>query len=101
MSRRQYEIRKPKLAGKRAVVTGASDGMGLGIAMMLARAGAEVIMPVRNRRKGETAVARIREQHRTAALTLHDLDLSSMGSVAALGERLRADGAPIHFLVNI
>ncbi|MDV3130088.1 SDR family oxidoreductase [Mycobacterium sp. 21AC1] len=100
MPRRQFEITVPRLSGKRAVITGASDGMGLGIAMTLAGAGAEVIMPVRNRRKGETAVARIREQHPAAALTLHDLDLSSMTSVAALGERLRAAGAPIHFLIN-
>lgn len=100
MPRRQYEITVSELSGKRAVITGASDGMGLGMAMTLAGAGAEVIMPVRNRRKGEAAVARIREQHPAAALTLADLDLSSMASVAALGERLRAEGAPIHFLIN-
>ena len=49
----------PDLTGQRAVVTGASDGMGLGLAARLAAAVAEVIMPVRNRGKGEAAIARI------------------------------------------
>lgn len=97
---RSYRVEVPDLSGKRALITGASDGLGLGIATSLAAAGAEVIMPVRNRRKGEAAVARIRDQHPDTALALHDLDLSSLASVAALGERLRADGAPIHLLIN-
>jgi NAD(P)-dependent dehydrogenase (short-subunit alcohol dehydrogenase family) len=94
------DIEVPDLTSKRAVVTGASDGVGLGIATELAGAGADVVMPVRNRRKGEAAVARIRERHPRAKLTLEELDLSSLASVAALGEKMRADGAPIHYLVN-
>ena len=95
-----YDIEVGDLTGKRAVVTGASDGVGLGIATELARAGAHVVMPVRNRRKGEAAVARIRDRHPQAKLSLEELDLSSMASVAALGDKLRAEGAPIHILVN-
>jgi NAD(P)-dependent dehydrogenase (short-subunit alcohol dehydrogenase family) len=100
MPRKQYAITIPDLTGKRAVVTGASDGVGLGIATSLAGAGAEVVMPVRNQRKGEEAVAKIREQHPEAKLSLEQLDLSSLASVAALGEKLRAGAAPIHLLVN-
>ncbi len=100
MTRRQYDIDLPDLSGKRAVVTGASDGVGLGIATTLAGAGAEVIMPVRNPGKGEAAVATIRERHPLAKLSLESLDLASLASVAALGNKLRADGAPIHFLIN-
>ena len=73
MARRQYDITVADLSGKRAVVTGASDGMGLGIATRLAGAGAEVVMPVRNPRKGEAAVAKIRESTRTAKLSLEAL----------------------------
>ncbi|NKX85984.1 SDR family oxidoreductase [Nocardia coubleae] len=100
MVRENYDIAIPDLSGKRAVVTGGSDGIGLGIATMLAGAGAEVVLPVRNRRKGEAAIAKIREQHPDAILFLRDLDLSSLASIAALGDQLRADGSPIHFLVN-
>jgi NAD(P)-dependent dehydrogenase (short-subunit alcohol dehydrogenase family) len=98
--RRQYDITLPDLHGRRAVVTGASDGMGLGIAAALASAGAEVLMPVRNRVKGEAAAERVREQVPGARVVLHDLDLSSLTSVAELGERLLAEGEPIHLLVN-
>lgn len=100
MRPKHYDIDIPDLTGKRALVTGASDGMGLGIATSLAGAGAEVLMPVRNRRKGEAAADRIRAQHPDAKLTLHDLDLSSLESIAALGDRLTAEGAPIHLLIN-
>ncbi|OBB31184.1 short-chain dehydrogenase [Mycolicibacterium peregrinum] len=95
-----YDITLDDLSGKRAVVTGASDGIGLGIAARLAAAGAEVIMPVRNTRKGEAAVATIRTQHPQAKLSLEDLDLSSLASVAELSQKLCAEGAPIHVLVN-
>ncbi|WP_460980182.1 SDR family NAD(P)-dependent oxidoreductase, partial [Pseudactinotalea suaedae] len=60
----------PDLSGTRALVTGASDGIGLGIATRLAGAGAEVIMPVRNPTKGEAAVARIRDRHPHAKVSL-------------------------------
>lgn len=100
MTRRQYDIDISDLSGKRAVVTGASDGVGLGIATTLAGAGAEVVMPVRNPGKGEAAVAKIRERHPLAKLSLETLDLASLASVAALGNKLRADGAPIHLLIN-
>ena len=100
MARRRYDITVADLSGKRAVVTGASDGMGLGIAARLAGAGAEVVMPVRNPRKGEAAVAKIRDEHPHAKLSLEALDLSSLASVAALGEKLRADEIPINLLIN-
>lgn len=100
MPRGQYDITVADLSGKRAVVTGASDGVGLGIATTLAGAGAEVVMPVRNPHKGEAAVAKIRERHPHATVSLEALDLSSLASVAALGDKLRAEGAPIHYLIN-
>ncbi|MFD2796481.1 SDR family oxidoreductase [Promicromonospora vindobonensis] len=100
MARRTIDITIPDLTGKRAVVTGASDGMGLVMASRLAAAGAEVIMPVRNPRKGEAAVATIVQKIPSATVKLHSLDLSSLESVATLGDTLRADGRPIHLLIN-
>ncbi|MFC5751573.1 SDR family oxidoreductase [Actinomadura rugatobispora] len=100
MARTRPDITVPDLSGKLAVVTGASDGVGLGLATRLAAAGAEVVMPVRNRRKGEAAVAKIKQQRPEANLSLRDLDLSSLGSVAALGATLLGENRPIHILVN-
>lgn len=100
MPRTHPDITIPDLTGKRAVVTGASDGMGVGIAARLAAAGAEVVLPVRNPRKGEAALVAIRQQNPTAAVSLRELDLSSLTSVAALGETLLEEGRPIHLLIN-
>ena len=100
MPPRQYDLTLPDLTGRRAVVTGASDGMGLGMAASLAAAGADVLMPVRNRAKGAAAVATIRATVPHARLGLRDLDLSSLASVAELAEQLVDEGEPIHLLVN-
>lgn len=94
------DIPLPSLTGRRAVLTGGSDGMGLVIAERLAAAGAEVVLPVRNRAKGARAVQTIRDRVSGARLELHDLDLSSLASVAAFGDALRADGRPVHLLIN-
>ncbi|MBX9718281.1 MAG: SDR family oxidoreductase [Microbacteriaceae bacterium] len=100
MPRRITPIYLPDLTGTRALVTGASDGMGHVIARRLASAGAELVLPVRNRDKGERAAATIRQSVADAVITLHDLDLASLESVSALGEALRSDGEPIHVLIN-
>jgi NAD(P)-dependent dehydrogenase (short-subunit alcohol dehydrogenase family) len=90
----------PDLAGKLAVVTGASDGVGLGLAERLARAGAELVLPVRNLRKGAVAVELIRGAVPDAQLTLREVDLASLDSVATLAHTLHDDGRPIQILVN-
>ena len=100
MPYRPIDITVPDLSGKRTVVTGASDGIGLGLATRLAATGAEVILPVRNPRKGEAAITAIRQKTPTANASLRELDLSSLASVSALGETLREEGHPIHILIN-
>lgn len=100
MSRRTIDLPLPDLAGRRAVLTGGSDGIGLHIATRLAAAGADLVLPVRDARKGEDAAARIRAGAPGARITLHALDLSSLASVAAFGAALLADGRPVHLLVN-
>ena len=90
----------PDLSGRFAVVTGANSGLGLGLAKRLAAAGADVVMAIRCRTKGETAIAEIRREAPTAKLAIRHLDLSSLKSVAALGEELAAEGRPIDILIN-
>ncbi|MFF7013951.1 MULTISPECIES: SDR family oxidoreductase [Streptomyces] len=100
MPRKPPDLTLPDLSGKRAVVTGGSDGIGLGIAARLAAAGAEVVLPIRNQGKGERALAAIRRQAPGAQVSLRSLDLSSLDSVAALGDSLVGEGRPVHLLVN-
>ena len=71
----RYSLSIPDLTGRRAVVTGASDGIGWEIANALAGAGAEVVVPVRDPNKGARAVERIRDRHPAATLTMEDVDL--------------------------
>jgi NAD(P)-dependent dehydrogenase (short-subunit alcohol dehydrogenase family) len=94
------DVSVPDLTGRLAVVTGGSDGIGLGLADRLARAGAEVILPVRDAAKGAAAVERIRAVAPRAVVSTRTLDLASLESVAALAGTLRAEGRPIHLLVN-
>ena len=90
----------PDLSGKLAVVTGSNSGLGFGLARRLSGAGADVIMAIRNRAKGEAAIDEIRATVPDARLTIKPLDLSSLASVAALGEALNSDGRPIDILIN-
>lgn len=90
----------PDLYGKTVVVTGASDGLGLGIARALARARAEVIMPVRNLDKGTAARQRILQEFPEATIALRELDLASLDSVRTFAERLVSEGSPLHVLIN-
>ncbi|GAA4786774.1 SDR family oxidoreductase [Actinomycetospora chlora] len=97
---RTPDITVPDLTGRRAVLTGGSDGIGLRIARRLAAAGAELVLPVRNPRKGADAVAAIREETPGATVSVRELELSSLASVAALGATLREEGRPVHILIN-
>jgi NAD(P)-dependent dehydrogenase (short-subunit alcohol dehydrogenase family) len=90
----------PDLSGKLAIITGANSGLGFGLARRLSAAGADVVMAIRNRAKGEAAIEQIRATVPDAKLTIKPLDLSSLASVAALGEQLNAEGRPIDILIN-
>jgi len=90
----------PDLSGKLVIVTGANSGLGFGLTRRLSAAGADVVMAIRNRAKGEAAIEEIRTTVPDAKLSIKSLDLSSLASVAALGEQLNAEGRPIDILIN-
>ena len=94
----QYDV--PDLSGTAAVVTGATGGLGLEIARMLAGAGAHVILAGRSTRKGADAVAYIRSIVVHADIVFEMLDLASLASVADFGARMRVAGKPIDLLIN-
>lgn len=100
MARTTPALDLPDLTGRRVLLTGGSDGIGLEIATRLAGAGADLVLPVRDQAKGRAAVGTITAAHPGAAVTLAALDLASLDSVAALGEDLRRDGRPVHLLIG-
>ncbi|MDR2858706.1 MAG: SDR family oxidoreductase [Novosphingobium sp.] len=87
-----------QLEGKRALVTGSSSGIGRGIAAVLAREGAAVIVHGRNReRTGETARS-IRDAGGTAHIAFGDL-ATDAGAAQVADAVERATGG-IDILVN-
>lgn len=85
------------LTGKRAIVTGASSGIGAESARVLAGAGAEVTLAVRDTEAGERAAAEIRSSNGAASVSVADLDLADLDSVRAFAQ---AWDGPLHLLLN-
>ncbi len=90
----------PSQAGKLALVTGATGGLGYETALELARAGAEVVLLGRNEAKGGSAVERLQRALPSAALRFERLDLASLVSVNACADVLLSGGRAVDLLVN-
>jgi len=86
------------LAGKRALVTGSSSGIGAAIAKMLATEGASVVVHGRNRDRAEKIAAEIATSGGTAAVTIGDI-ADETGVDAVVHDALDAFGG-IDILVN-
>ncbi len=86
------------LTGKRALVTGSSQGIGLGIAEGLATAGATVILNGRDKAKLDAAVASL--QARGLSVRGLDFDVTSQADVVAGIARIENDFGPIDILFN-
>jgi NAD(P)-dependent dehydrogenase (short-subunit alcohol dehydrogenase family) len=82
----------PDIPGRRVIVTGANSGIGLAAARVLAAAGAEVTLAVRNIDKGRAAASA------TAGKTeVRSLDLASLASVR---EFAAGWSGPVDLLIN-
>jgi NAD(P)-dependent dehydrogenase (short-subunit alcohol dehydrogenase family) len=89
----------PSQHGRTIVVTG-TGGLGFEDALALARAGGEVIIAGRNSRKGEDAIARIKQSAPGAKVSFEHVDLADLASVAAFGERLHGSRERVDTLIN-
>jgi len=93
-----YLSRMFGLSGKRAVVTGATSGLGAAMASALAGAGAEVVVGGRDAARAEQVVAAIREAGGSASAVLGDLGTAD-GAERFAGA-VQQDGAPVDILLN-
>jgi NAD(P)-dependent dehydrogenase (short-subunit alcohol dehydrogenase family) len=85
------------LAGRRAIVTGGSSGIGVETARALAGAGAEVTLAVRDTDAGERTARDITSGTGNAAVRVGRLDLADQASVA---EFVGSWSGPLHLLIN-
>ncbi|MCZ0727535.1 SDR family NAD(P)-dependent oxidoreductase [Mycolicibacterium iranicum] len=90
----------PDQTGRAVIITGANTGIGYEAALVLAGKGARVVLAVRNAGKGQKAIDAIARKHPGAAVTLQELDLSSLGSVRKATDALRAAHPRIDLLIN-
>jgi gluconate 5-dehydrogenase len=86
------------LAGKTALVTGSSEGLGLGIARGLAGAGASIVLNGRDQAKLTAAAKSLAD----SGLSVQPSAFDVADDVAVCGafERLDAEGVSIDILVN-
>jgi NAD(P)-dependent dehydrogenase (short-subunit alcohol dehydrogenase family) len=84
------------LSGKRIIVTGATNGVGLGTTRALAKAGAHVILAVRNTELGEQRAAEV-----GGSTTVAKLDLADLSSVRGFPSLIDGLGVgQIDILIN-
>ena len=82
-----------------ALVTGANRGIGQEVARTLAARGWDVLVGARDRKKGDTAAARMRKET-GGRLRPVELDVTSDDSVATAAQKLRDGAIRIDALVN-
>jgi NAD(P)-dependent dehydrogenase (short-subunit alcohol dehydrogenase family) len=90
----------PDLSGKVALVTGATGGIGLETARMLANAGAYVILAGRNAEKGVAAIREIAAGAPRGKVEFEQIDMADLAAIAAGAARTMATHERIDILVN-
>ena len=90
----------PSQQGRLAVVTGANTGLGFETARVLAARGASVVLAVRDIEKGKRAAADIADTAAGADVSVQPLDLTSLDSIRAAADELRAKHPRIDLLIN-
>ena len=88
------------LAGKLAVVTGASSGLGVETCRVLAAAGAAVLMLARDSDKLAAVALELQQDNPAAILHTASVDLADLDSVRTTAAAILAEHAQIHLLIN-
>jgi short chain dehydrogenase len=88
------------MSGKTVLITGATSGLGLATALLLAEQGAEVVMVGRDRTRGNFMRAEIAKYAAGNVPILFLADLSSQEEIYQLAEKLHGSFSRIDVLIN-
>ncbi len=99
-ARQRWLPMSASLAGRHAVVTGATSGLGAVTALELARRGAALTLVVRDGDKARQLSDAISAETGNREIAIELADLSLLGEVDAVCARLRASARPVDILVN-
>ncbi|KAK2420825.1 short-chain dehydrogenase TIC 32, chloroplastic [Trifolium repens] len=86
--------------GLTAIVTGATSGIGVETARVLALRGVHVVMGVRNMEAGREVKETILRNNSSAKIDMMELDLSSMESVRKFTSQFNSRNLPLNILIN-
>ncbi len=100
MSSKWTPERIDEQSGRVAIVTGASSGIGMETARVLAEKSMTVVIAVRNLEKGHLAASLIRADNPAARLDVRLLDLADLNSVRAFADLFRASYERLDLLIN-
>lgn len=90
----------PDQSGKIVIITGASSGLGLETARILASKNAELILACRNLSKGNEAINLIKNDYPESNLYLMQLDLSDLSSIKNFSDEFHSKFVKLDILIN-
>jgi NAD(P)-dependent dehydrogenase (short-subunit alcohol dehydrogenase family) len=82
------------------LITGATNGLGLGLAQALAEKGATVLLHGRDEKRGEAILDEIRRETGNEKLQFYCADLASLQQTSKLARRVAAEQRRLDILVN-
>ncbi|MFS8003331.1 putative very-long-chain 3-oxoacyl-CoA reductase [Helianthus anomalus] len=83
-----------------AIVTGATSGIGVETARVLAKRGVRIVMPARNLKAAEEIKASILSEFPDSDIIVLTLDLSSICSIRSFVAQFQALNLPLNLLIN-
>jgi NAD(P)-dependent dehydrogenase (short-subunit alcohol dehydrogenase family) len=88
------------IAEQTILITGATDGLGRGVAIELAGAGATLLVHGRDTARGEEVVAEIAEITDNERVSFYRADFAALADVRAMAQRVAAEHDRLDALVN-